>query len=395
MRGAALDGLARRLVVEVPTGAPAGALPPAGVVLAVHGTEGEDVAVAGLRSLDPAEPMTPDTVHDLASVTKVAGTTAVVMHLVSEGALSLDRTVSSLLPAFVGGNKGDVTVRDLLGHRSGMAPWWPLYVAADEGAVPGSSQAAYEVVDRLPLIGRPGAGHHYSDLGFVQLGRIVSAVTGLTLPNAVRSLVHDPLGVELGYGPVGAAPLADSAPDDRVEREMLDSGVPYPVPFSSADFARWRFHPVHGQVHDGNAFHALAGVAGHAGLFGTVPDLLHLAVALGHADRHESLWSPSVVEEFFAAGPTPISAGPQPWSQALGLRRYAVRADGREVQVLGHPGFVGAAMAFVPGGGLALALGTNRLLRGGTPVPTELFLREVLRVAVDPMHASTSTPFPT
>ncbi len=374
----AWEELARRLVRDVPSDAPTHAVPPVGAVLAVHTPGGESLAVAGDRTLEPAAPMTPDTVHDLASVTKVAGTTVTVMRLVSEGLLALDRSVTSLLPAFAGGYKDDVTVRDLLEHRSGMAEWWPLYISAAGGPAP---EAAYDVVDRLALRYAPRSGHHYSDLGFVQLGRIVSAVTGLPLPEAVRALVLDPLGVDLGYGPPAGAPVAASGPDDRVERAMLDSGTPYPVPFSSADFAGWRTGTIHGEVHDGNAFHALGGVSGHAGLFGTAGDLLRLATALAHAHEHTSIWSPAVVEEFVS---TRHAVPTRSWNQALGFRRYPVRLGGRTIEVLGHTGFVGAAMAFVPGGDVAVALGTNRLLRGGPAVPLEPLLHQILRVALAP-----------
>lgn len=387
MTGRALEVLAHRLVADVPDGAPAGALPPLGVVLGVHTSAGTRLAVAGDRSVGDDSPMTTDTVHDLASVTKVAATTIAVMRLVSQRLLSLDLPASAVLPAFSGGAKDDITVRDLLAHRSGMAPWWPLYLAAEHTAEPSSAHAA---VDGLALTHRPGSSHHYSDLGFVQLGRIVAHVTGLPLPDAARTLVHEPLGVDLGYGPAVGAPTAASALDDRIERQMIDSGVPYPVPFASADFAGWRTGVIAGQAHDGNTFHALDGVSGHAGLFGTVPELLSLSVALGRAHEHEDLWAPPVVEEFFAAHGAATAGGPVPWHHALGFRRYGVRVGDREVVVLGHPGFVGAAMAFVPGSPVAVALGTNRLMRGGVPVPTELLLREVVHVAL----GLTSLPAP-
>lgn len=384
-----LDDLARRLVTRAPAGAPDGAQPPAGAVLATHTPAGEHRAAAGSRSLHPAEPMTLDTVHDLASVTKVAATTATLMALVSRGDLTLDRPVRDLLPAFSGGGKDEVTVRDLLAHRSGMQPWWPIYAAVQHDP---SVAAACDVVDRLPLLGPPGSAHRYSDLGFIQLGRVISAVTGLALPDAASTLVFEPLGVDLGYGPRAGAPVADSAPDDRIEQEMLDSGIPYRVPFSAADFRGWRTGPVRGQVHDGNAFHALAGVGGHAGLFGTVPELLRLTVALAHARDHTSIWAPRVVAEFRTAPSAEHHAGPWSWRQALGFRRYTMLRDGHGVDVLGHTGFVGAAMAFVPDGDVAVALGTNRLLRAGPPVPTELMLAELLSAATGPQISSTVAP---
>ncbi|WP_372594753.1 serine hydrolase domain-containing protein [Actinotalea sp.] len=391
MTAIALEDLARRLVTQVPGAAPASALPPIGAVLGVHTRDGTRVAAAGSASVGTDQPMTTGTWHDLASVTKVAGTTAAVMRLVSDGLLSLDQQAAGLLPTFGEGAKRDITVRDLLAHRSGMAAWWPLYLEARPGAAP---RAAHAVVDALPLTDRPGSRHRYSDLGFVQLGRIVAAVTGLPLASAVRTLVHEPLGVDLRYGTEPGSPVAASALDDRVEREMIDSGIPYPVPFVSAGFAGWRTGLIQGQVHDGNAFHALDGVSGHAGLFGTVPQLLRLAVTLGRARQEPSLWAPEVLDVFFGAAEQAAGDGRQPWQQALGFRRYTLDLGGREVVALGHPGFVGAAMAFVPGAEVAVALGTNRLLHGGVPVPTELLLREVLRLALDPTAPSSFRPAP-
>ncbi|MFG2072942.1 serine hydrolase domain-containing protein [Nonomuraea maritima] len=298
----------------------------------------EDGEPAGLA------PMTLDTYHDLASVTKVLATTTMLIRLVSERLVDLDAPLS----AYLHRSYEAITVRDLLLHRGGLWEWWPLYVQ------PSFPPPRY----------RPGRARHYSDLGFILLGQIVSAVAGQRLDRALAELVTRPLGLtSTTYaGPAGAE-VAMSALDDRVEMTMLDTGRPYPVPYRSTDFAGWRRAPVLGEVADGNAHHAYGGVSGHAGLFSTVPDLLKYALALSRYEEYDHLWRPEVVREFLEPGPDP--------EQALGFRRYALELPGETVTVLGHPGYVGCAVGFVPGRDIALALASNRLLVEGQPTPTE------------------------
>lgn len=378
-----LDALARDLLNDAGPGTPA--QPPPGVVLGLQGPAGgRTVAAAGSRSVcwhdgvrRPGAPMTGQTPHDLASVTKVLGTTACLLRMTSLGLLDLDVAVRHFLPAFDGGGREAVTVRDLLLHRGGLQQWYPLYAAADDAA------AAVAVVCSLPLGWAPGTERHYSDLGFILLGRIISAVLGLPLDAAVQALVAGPLGLDTTrYARPAGGEAAMAARDDRIEAAMLDTGQPYPVPFRSTDFARWRTGPIQGEVADGNAFHTFAGVAGHAGLFSTVPDLLRFAAALADYRSHEDLWDPLVAEEFFRPGPDP--------EQALGFRRFLLPTGAGPVAVLGHPGFTGCAVGFVPGpgpgAGAALALAGNRLLVDREPVPTDALWRRFLQ-AVAPALA--------
>ena len=124
----------------------------------------------------------------------------------------------------------------------------------------------------------------YSDLGLILAGRIVEQVTALGLADAFRRLVAEPLGLAARYGPIPAARAAASADSDAYEFGMVASGRPYPVPFTAGRFPGWRNHPLRGEVNDGNAAHALGGVAGHAGLFATVGDLLRLGAAVRGGD---------------------------------------------------------------------------------------------------------------
>jgi CubicO group peptidase (beta-lactamase class C family) len=290
------------------------------------------------------EPMTMDTYHDLASVTKIVATTTALIRLVSERLVDLDAPLSAYLPR----SYEAITVRDLLLHRGGLWEWWPLYIQPE----------------MPPPRYRPGRARRYSDLGFILLGRIVAAATGLRLDRAVAELVTRPLGLtQTTYARPMGVEVAMSALDDRVEMTMLDTGRPYPVPYRSGDFAGWRREPVLGQVADGNTHHALGGVAGHAGLFSTVPDLLKYCLALSRYEEHDRLWRPAVARQFFTPGPDP--------EQALGFRRYTLDLAGETVTVLGHPGHVGCAIGFVPGRDVALVVASNRLLVQGVPTPAD------------------------
>lgn len=282
-------------------------------------------------------PMTADTWHDLGSVTKILGTTAALLTLVDEGAVELDTRVT-----------------DLLRHRAGLWEWWPTYVSARD------ADAALDVAAGLPLRYPPGTERHYSDLGFMALGRVVETVTGQPLDVAVASLVSEPLGLGVRYGaPPDGVPVAAGAPGDVVERHMLDSGTPYPVGLTSAAFDGWRSRVRLGEVDDGNAYHAFSGVAGHAGLFGRADDLLAFGRCVLGSLRGEGPWRVATMRRFLETGP---DAG-----QALGFRAWPVA--GCATPAYGHPGFPGVAFAVLPSHEAVVALLTNRLHTHAPPPP--------------------------
>jgi CubicO group peptidase (beta-lactamase class C family) len=336
----------------------AGSAAPAGAVVGILTPEGRDVAAGG-RADAAGTAVTVDTVFDVASVTKVAATTTALLALVSRGEVDFDDPVARYLPGSP--CAPGTSLRHLLQHRAGLWEWHPLYLA------PGDPAAA---IDALPLRYPLDEGRHYSDLGFMLLGRVVSVVADAPLDAAVRALVTAPLGLQrTGYGPV-SAPVAASALGDAAERRMVATGEPYPVlaPSSSRsrDFA-WRDGEIAGVANDGNCFHAFGGVAGHAGLFSTADDLLTLGAALAAPDEHADLWHPDAVADLFRDGP---DAG-----QALGWRSRTVALDGREERMLWHPGFTGCALGILPEAGTAVVLLSNRLLAAepatAAPLTTE------------------------
>lgn len=359
--GTPIGTLATLLCSDAVTGAGEG--PPAGAVLGTWSPDdGVRTAAAGVRGSNSA-PMTPDTVHDLASVTKLF-TTAAALRLTSAGEVALDAPLDTYLPF----PKPVPTVRQLLQHRSGLLPWQPLYLQADDPV------ASLDLIRALPRAAAPDRVRTYSDLGFILLGAVINTVTGHDLRTAITELITDPLGIDVGYGPRSEADLATSSLDDRVERRMVATGEPHPVVLDG-HFDGWRADPSTGEVNDGNAHHALGGVSGHAGLFAGIDDLISFGRALTHTDH--GLWRAEVLAEFLSPGPDP--------EQGLGFRIHDLGSGRR---LAWHPGFTGTALGVIPGPDpMVVAMATNRLLTEATPVPTGRLWEYVLRgLGVDGGH---------
>jgi CubicO group peptidase (beta-lactamase class C family) len=318
-----------------------------GAVLAV----GRDGALVHLRALgrlsyDPgADAVATDTLYDLASLTKVVVTTTLAMILVDEGKLDLDARVHDFLPAFSGPAKERVTVRQLLTHSGGVLWWAPLYKEV-------KGEAAYlERIVALDLAYEPGAKSVYSDLGVILLGHILERVGGAPFEDLARRRVLDPLGMtDTRYRPP-AALLPRIAPTEEDP---------------------WRGHLVRGEVHDENAF-ALGGVAPHAGLFGTAPDLAHLAQMLldGGVFGGKRIVSRATVQLFTERAGIPGSSRALGWDTAAdesgqrssvpGQPGYSSAGSLLSPRSFGHTGFTGTSMWMDPERGLYVILLTNRV----------------------------------
>ncbi|MFG1909289.1 serine hydrolase domain-containing protein [Kribbella sp. NPDC048928] len=271
-------------------------------------------------------PMTRGLALDLASVTKVASTTTLAMRLVADGLLELDAPAHRYLPDFDG--REQITVEHLLTHTAGLQPWWPLYCDSRD------RDSALQRAQTLPLATAPGTAWKYSDLGMILVGLIIERITTLGQADAFRKLIAEPLSLGASYGPIPAEQAVTSADSDTYEFQMIATGRPYPVPFGTDAFGGWRDHSLRGEVDDGNAAHALAGVAGHAGLFGTVDDLLLLGAALHDGELVDG----DVLARF--AQPTAVHP-----EQAVGFRRMQVATDRGPLTLLHHGGFTGTFFA--------------------------------------------------
>lgn len=230
----------------VARGLKAGGYPGAAVVV---GRKGSSVWEKGFGHLDwsaQSDAVIPESsIYDLASLTKVVGTTTALMILFDEKKISLDDPVVKYVPGFAGGWKDSVTLRHLLTHRSGLPAGRDLWRVAR------SPEEARQMVIETPLGARPGDRFEYSDLGADLLGFVVEAASGTTLDAFVAEHVYSPLGMTDTF----------FRPADSLKARIAPTEVTPP-----------RGYPLRGEVHDENAF-ALGGVAGHAGLFSTAADL--------------------------------------------------------------------------------------------------------------------------
>jgi beta-N-acetylhexosaminidase len=193
-------------------------------------------------------PATPTSMFDMASVSKVVGTTTEAIILVGEGRLNLDARVVEYLPWWSRGDKRKetVTVRQLLLHRTGLPAFRPWYT--DHVGVEAYKQAAGDE----PLEVDPGTRTLYSDIGIMTLSWIMEGITGQPQDVFLKDRVFGPLGMlDTRYRP-------DPSLKPRIAATELDT--------------TWRKEMVWGRVHDENA-DAMGGVAGHAGLFSTAVDL--------------------------------------------------------------------------------------------------------------------------
>jgi len=327
---------------------------PLGAVVGFAGPDGRELATGGLTG-PGGDLVTENTSFDLASVTKVV-TTCALHRLAVLGELSFDDPLERYLPGTA--CAPETTLADLARHRAGLWEWQPLYLA---GAGPVAALRS------LPLRYAPGVERHYSDLGFMLLGRVVSQVAGVRLGAALKVLVAEPLGLRsLGFGPI-FGDVAAGGPGDQVEQEMVRTGEPYPVLFEADGFG-WRDQVTLGEANDGNAYHGFGGVSGHAGLFATADDLLTLALSLATPGA-DGLWGTTIRDQVFADGP---DAG-----QALGWRSQPWTSAGRELRLLWHPGFTGCAIGFVPDQEFAMVMLTNRLFAEQRPDTASLWARAI------------------
>jgi CubicO group peptidase (beta-lactamase class C family) len=340
---------------------------PPGALVAL--ARGGDIAYAlgGFAHRGRGVRMSWQTATDAGSVTKVMATTAALMALAEAGSLDLDAPVARYLPEVRGGPTAPATARDLLEHRAGLWEWWPLYLKGARGP------DALRLAATLPPRYAARSGRHYSDLGFILLGELIARLAGADLATAVSGLALDRFGLaSTRYAaPVPGLPVAASSAGDAIEREMVSTGLPYPVTGAVRDFPGWRTHTLVGEVNDGNAFHAFGGVAGHAGLFTNAGDLLRLASGLLRSLRGDGPLRAGTAAAFLTPGRDP--------GQALGLRIWS-RESG---PAFGHTGFPGVAFALLPRQDAALVMVTNRLHAAGTPRPTESMWLRVLDAADD------------
>ena len=263
---------------------------------------------------DQWEPMRTDTVFDLASMSKLFTSIAVVQ-LVEEGTVSLESPVAAYLPEFAANGKESVTVRQLLTHTSGFTSWLPLW-----SRWPDEASRIKAVMDQ-PLSNPPGTTYLYSDLNLITLGVMVERLRGEPLDVVVHDRITAPLGMkDTGYNPTDKTRTAATEYQTAPPRGM-----------------------VRGEVHDENAW-SLGGVAGHAGVFSTVDDLAVLSQALlnGGAYRGERILSRKSVEALITNFNEAFPGDDHGLGFELNQRWYMDALSGP--RTAGHTGYTGTSI---------------------------------------------------
>ncbi|HSK09148.1 MAG TPA: serine hydrolase domain-containing protein [Vicinamibacterales bacterium] len=299
-------------------------------------------AALGRLADDPGSPaVARDTIYDLASLTKVVATTTLAMRLVQRGALSLDTPVAAWLPGWRGRDREAVTVRHLLAHSSGLPAHLPLYETC------AGRDAFEQAICRLPLQYLPGSASVYSDLGFILLGFIQQDAAGMPLDLQWELLSGgDALG-RLGPG--------EELDDLRfgVRRDALNRTAP-----TRRD--EWRRRLLVGEVDDNNAF-ALGGVAGHAGLFGTVAGIGAFARGMLRSLEGDETGVPvgrETLAGFLRGVDTPGSSRALGWDTMQPASSCGTRMSAR---AFGHTGFTGTSLWIDPDARRYAVLLSNRV----------------------------------
>ncbi len=356
-------------------------IPGAVLVVGHHGRVVLRKAYGSRAVLPEREPMTVDTVFDLASLTKVVATASAVMKLVEQGKVSLNDPVARYIPEFAAGKqegKDQVTLRHLLTHTAGLSPI-PRKVADPNG-----TEQVLKPIYEDPLVSPPGSRFLYSDCGFILLGELVRRLSGATLDEFAARHIFTPLGM----GHTRFRPPAEWTPRIAPTEEIdLPEGA---KPGSG------RGRVLRGVVHDPRA-RSMGGVAGHAGLFSTADDLslfCRMLLSGGVGPGGKRVFAPATLQKMT----TPQTPPWTPTLRGLGWDIDSTFSSPRgelfPLGSFGHTGFTGTSIWLDPASQTFIILLTNSVHPHARPAISSLRSRVATAVAaaLQPAGAPQAVP---
>ncbi len=304
-----------------------------GCVVAIGDRSGVSFLEAyGNRQVEPTlEPMTTDTVFDLASLTKPVATATSIFVLVDQDRLRLDEMASTYWPEFGRNGKESITIRQLLTHQAGLIPDNPLREYES------GSDTALENICQLKTVSEPGTKFVYSDVGFIVLAEIVHRVSGDSIATFSHEQIYRPLKMlETTFNPA-AALRGRAAATEKVAGVWLT-----------------------GRVHDPRAAR-MDGIAGHAGLFSTAADLSRFAQMLLCEGQLEGvkILKPETVKEMTRRQQVSRGFRTLGWDSLSGYSSN--RGDLFSDRAFGHGGFTGTSLWIDPELNLFVVFLSNRL----------------------------------
>jgi beta-N-acetylhexosaminidase len=310
---------------------------PGGALAIVHHSE-LCLLEFGKQTYDAAaRAVAPNTIYDVASLTKPVVTATLVAMEVESGRLALDAPVSAYLPEWNAGPqplwRQIVTLRHLLTHTSGL----PGHVFYYESARTKQEMISRAMTEKLNC--EPGSKVEYSDPGFILLGAILERIAGQPLEVLAQARIFDPIGMKNSM----------FNPPPRLRARIAPTGIDSPL----------RKRLLRGEAHDDNTW-VMGGVAGHAGLFSTAEELALFCrmILNGGICAHKRLLRRSTIHEF--TSPQALAGN----TRALGwAMRTEPSSSGRyfSARSFGHAGFTGTSIWCDPEKDLAVVLLTNRV----------------------------------
>ena len=335
---------------------------PGAVVLVSHHGRVVWRKTYGARAVEPQrEAMTPNTIFDLASLTKVVATATSIMILVEQGKVRLADPAVKFIPDMKGDGRDAITIEQLLTHTAGFAPDFDLkerWTGYDE---------AMKRLYREPLRNPPGSRFVYSDISYIALGEVVHRVSGQMLDEFARQNIFVPLGMrDTGFKPdLKLSPRIAPTEKRRAQMNYLgDTGAN-----AGAEGEQW----LRGHVHDPTSFR-MGGVAGHAGLFSTIDDLaIYCQMILNGGEYHGArILSPMAVARM--TRPHAVSEDGQArglgWDFATTFS--ANKGDLFPLGSFGHTGFTGTSIWIDPASDTFLIFLSNRVHPDGKGDVTSL-----------------------
>jgi uncharacterized protein YbbC (DUF1343 family)/CubicO group peptidase (beta-lactamase class C family) len=309
----------------------------------------------GNRAVEPQmEPMTIDTIFDMASLTKVVATATSMMILIEQGKVRLSDPVWKYIPEFNQAGKASITVEQLLTHRAGFVPDNSIHDYEH-----GAEEAMRRIYELKPDY-EPGTKFVYSDVGYIVAAEIIRRVSGKTLARFAREHIFNLLGMRqtaFGFGDTDYA-IKKEGNIENVIRQYAPTEKRIDRAGNQQEYMR-------GEVHDPRSY-LLGGVAGHAGLFSTADDLAIFCQMILNGGTYNGarILSPYGVERMTMPRGTPLGEM-RGLGWDAGSSFSANRGDLFPLGTFGHTGFTGTSMWIDPASQTFVVFLSNRVHPNG------------------------------
>lgn len=306
----------------------------------------KEVATYGQTRLDElGEKVQPTTYFDLASLTKPLATTLSVFSLVESGIIGLHDRYADLSGRQLPRDKSNITVAHLLSHSSGLSPYKPYFKQFRPCVSHNNKEKLIQCILRDPLAYEIESDCRYSDLGFILLGDLIEKISEQSLDTLFRTRISAPLGLE---SDIFYVPLSE---EGKIYKRNK---------FAATERCGWRNRIIQGEVHDEHCFLS-GGVAGHAGLFGTIDGVLSLCGILlqtWQGIKTAFPLSKTTLDKIF----TPQYPG-RTWCLGFDTPSAGCSSGGTYIskRSVGHLGYCGTSFWIDPENDCVMVLLTNRV----------------------------------